>query len=222
MRLKLAAAFAALPLLAACAPQFESTVYVRDIDDALSSGEAIAIPATLRVPQSGSDTCREKLGGLVENLGKLTPIKGAGKCVEDNGDSFAEVETSVTLQPPGAAAADEPPLFTIAIADGATAGTHDLVFAMNQALADVVKAVDPEESDPEFDPARFTLVVSNDGNGSVNLTPGEVFLDDHAAMPGDGPVTLDRRHDATIRLSDVASRYVAEGKGYHFATISQP
>jgi hypothetical protein len=221
MRLKLAAALAALPLLGACAPQFESTVYVRDIDDVLASGKALAIPATLRVPQSGADTCKEKLAELVENLGKLTPISGEGKCIEDDGDAFAELETSVTIEPPGAAAEDETPLFTIAIAEGATAGTHDLVFAMNKSLADVVEAVDAAESSTDFDPARFTLVVSNDGNRSVEMTPGEVFLDDKAVMPPDGPVTLDRRHDATIRLSDVASRYVAEGNGYHFATISE-
>jgi hypothetical protein len=84
MRLKLAAALMALPLLAACAPEIESTIYTRDIDDALESGKPLAIPATLKVPQTGSDTCAESLPKLVENLGKLTPIKGAGKCIEDS------------------------------------------------------------------------------------------------------------------------------------------
>jgi hypothetical protein len=219
MKLKLAAALAALPLLAACAPELESTIYVRDIDEAVASGKVVEIPATLRVPQSGADACAASLPKLVENLGALTPVKGSGTCSEDGSDAFAEIETSVAIAPAGAVA-DPTPLFEILIADGAAAGSHELTFVMNTSLAEVVESVDPDQSSTDFDPAKFTLTISNDGSGPVSLTPAEVFLDDNAAMPADGAITLDRRHDAKIILSDVAADYVAEGKGYRFATLT--
>ena len=60
MNIKLVAAALALPvLLAACAPEVESTVYLADVMKAVESGEAVSVPAVLRVPQSGEDECKE-------------------------------------------------------------------------------------------------------------------------------------------------------------------
>lgn len=221
MKLKLAAALAVLPLLAACAPQLSTTVYVRDIDEVVASNKELGVPATLRIPQSSTDSCADALPGLVENLGKLTPIKGAGKCIEDGSDSFAEIDTTISIIPEGVGS-DEPRLFAIVVGDGPTDGSHTLSVAMNSSIEDVVEAVDPDANSGNFDPARFNLTVNNDGNGPVSLTPGEVFLDGEARMPGDGPTTLDRRNEVTIVLSDVASRYVVEANSYQFATVATP
>ena len=67
------------------------------------------------------------------------------------------------------------------------------------------------QSASDFEPAKFTLTINNDADSSVGLTPGEVFVDGVASMPADGASPLDRRGRVTIVLSDVASRYVAEG-----------
>ena len=60
MNVKTLAAALALPvLLAACAPEVESTIYLADVMKAVESGESVSVPAVLRVPQSGEDECKE-------------------------------------------------------------------------------------------------------------------------------------------------------------------
>ena len=47
MKFKALATLLALPLLAACAPEVESTIYLADVQTALDKGDAVAIPAVL-------------------------------------------------------------------------------------------------------------------------------------------------------------------------------
>ena len=57
MNFKALATLLAVPLLAACAPEIQSTVYLADVQTALDKGEAVSIPAVLRIPQGGEDEC---------------------------------------------------------------------------------------------------------------------------------------------------------------------
>ena len=82
MNVKTIAALVALPLLAACAPEIESTVYVQDVLSAASAHKALSVPAVLRVPQSSEEGCVKGLPRVSENLKALAPVSGQGKCIE--------------------------------------------------------------------------------------------------------------------------------------------
>ena len=105
MNIKLVAAALALPvLLAACAPEVESTVYLADVMKAVESGEAISVPAVLRVPQSGEDgasglVCRpHRDGGVVvrQRRGDSVLIAFAADERRD-GDTVPASDTCTTL-----------------------------------------------------------------------------------------------------------------------------
>lgn len=227
MNLKTVAALLALPLLAACAPEIESSIYMQDVVAVAGKGEAISVPAILRVPQGSKDECEKGLAQLIANLATLAPTTGEGKCIEktNNGttDQLAEIETQMVIATPDSPF-DAKNLFLLEVAPvaGAAPGTHDLTFRLLKPIGDIVKVLSDGsgQMQVEFDPAIFLFNLVNDGAGSVSVLPNQVFLDDLPRLPEMGAVTVDRREDATLKFSDVAAAYVEQANAYRFATIT--
>jgi len=222
MKFKALATLLALPLLAACAPEIESTVYLADVQTALDKGEAVSVPALLRIPQGGEDECKKGLDALVEKLKALAPVTGKAQCISKDqhgqGTQLAEVETAVQIVPAGKVAAG-PNLFVIEATP--TNGRTELSFKMLQPIGDVIKAVQAEDSmQVDFDPSFFILHLNNDGAGAVKIDLANVYVDGKPMVPENAaPVTLERRGAVEIRFSDVASSYVEAGNSYFFASF---
>lgn len=223
MNLKPILAALALPvLLAACAPEVESTVYLADIVKAVESGEAVAVPAVLRVPQSGEDECKEGLDALIEKLKALAPVSGKGQCISKDqhgqGTQLAEIETELQIVPAGTDVT-EPNLFVLEAAQ-TDEGRTDLTLKMLRPIEEVITALQAENpAQVEFDPSFFLINLNNDTDDSVEIAVNHVFVDGKSSLASEGPVELDRRGELKIQFSDVASDYVEEGNSYWFATI---
>lgn len=226
MRLKLLAALSALPLLAACAPEIESTLYLKDVLAAVSDANVKHVPAVLRIPQSSEESCNKGLTALIEKLRPLAPVTGDGKCVEKNGDQLAEIETQLDLVPEGATdTSTNIFLLDIRPAADATAEAprYSLSFRLGMSLNELITALaaDSNELTASFDPAKFIFVLNNDVEGeTVDVSPLQVFADRAPAMPGDPPITLGYRDQTELTLSDVAAEYVSRAKDYEFAIIA--
>ena len=222
MKLKPFVALLALPLLAACAPEVESTVYLADVQTALDKGEAVSVPALLRIPQGGEDDCKKGLDALVEKLKALAPVTGKAQCISKDqhgqGTQLAEVETAVQIVPAGKTVAG-PNLFVIEAA--AKDGKTGLSFRMLKPIGEVIKAVQAEDSmQVDFDPSFFILSLNNDSAGPVNVDLANVYVEGKPMVPENAtPVTLERRGSVEIRFSDVASSYVEAGNSYFFASF---
>ena len=230
MRLKLVAALVALPLLAACAPEVESTIFLKDAMAAAADGELHAVPAVLRVPQSSEESCNKGLATLIANLKALAPVSGEGKCIEKKGDQLAEIETEMDV-----VSTDQPyagsNIFVLdvrSIPTGANAApSYGLSFRLAKPLDEIVKALaaNSDELQAEFDPAKFIFTLNNDIDATAfSVEPLQVFVDGKPGMPGSEPLKLAYRDTAEIVLSDVASEYVAAANRYEFAivTATQP
>ena len=223
MNIKTVAAALALPaLLAACAPEVESTVYFTDIVKAVESGEAVSVPAVLRVPQGGEDECKEGLDALIEKLSALAPTTGKGQCISKDqhgqGTQLAEIETALQIVPAGADVR-EPNLFVLEVAQG-DGGVAELTLKMLEPIEDVIKALQAENpAQVEFDPSFFLVNFNNDGADPVSVEVNHVFVDGKSSLESDGPVSVDRRGELKIQFSDVASSFVEQGNSYWFATI---
>ena len=223
MNLKTIAAALALPvLLAACAPEVESTIYLADIAKVAETGEAISVPAVLRIPQSGEDECKEGLDALIEKLKALAPVSGKGQCISKDqhgqGTQLAEIETELQIVPAGSDAA-EPNLFVLEAAT-TDEGRTDLTLKMLKPIEEVIKALQAENpAQVEFDPSFFLVNLNNDTDGTVEIAVNHVFVDGKSSLEADGPVSLDRRGELKIQFSDVASSFVEQGNSYWFATI---
>ena len=223
MNLKALATLLALPLLAACAPEIESTVYLTDVQSAIDKGEPISVPALLRIPQSGEDDCKKGLTDLVEKLKAFAPVTGKAQCISKDqhgsGTQLAEIETQVQIAPAGKDVA-QPNLFVIE-AKPADNGRTDLTFKMLKPVADVIKALTPPDAmSVDLDPSFFILHINNDGAGPADLTASNVYVDGKPMVAENAaPLSIERRGEVQITFSDVASSWVEAGNSYFFATI---
>ena len=224
MNLKVLATLLALPLLAACAPEIESTVYLADVQTAIDKGEPVSVPALLRIPQSGEDDCKKGLSALVDKLKTLAPVTGKAQCISKDqhgsGTQLAEIETQVQIVKAGTEVA-EPNLFVIEAAT-TDEGATDLSFKMLKPIADVIAAVQPPDAmSVDFDPSFFILSLNNDTAGTVEASVSNVYVDGKPMVAENAaPVSIDRRGSIEIRFSDVASSFVEAGNSYFFATIA--
>jgi hypothetical protein len=221
MKIRTIAALFALPLLASCAPQVETTIYLADVQKVLADGNALETPALLRIPQSGEDDCKAGLGTLIEKLKTLAPVTGKGQCVSKDGDELAEVATAVQIVTPQSAI-DDANLFALVASPGED-GRIALSFRVLKPIDMVVKALASEDaSSTDFDPTRFTVHVNNDTAGALDVTPGEVFVDNEPHLAGGDPVSIARRGEIEIRFSDVAAAFAEKGNDYTFASLAFP
>jgi hypothetical protein len=226
MKLKFAGLLALPLLLAGCAPEVESSIYVDDLKTVIESGEAISVPALLRIPQSSAEACQKGLEQLIENLRTIAPTTGKGKCIEKSSrtstDQLAEIETEMVVATPDAAF-DAKNLLLLEIKPQAEA-TYDLTFRLLKPIAEVVKALaaNSDELQADLDPAHFIFILNNDSAADIELLPNHVFTDGAPGLPELGAQTLERRKDVEIVFSDVAAAHVEKGNGYRFATVTLP
>lgn len=220
MKLKFAAAFASLPLLAACAPEIESSISIADAIEVLRGAEAMNVPAILRVPQSSEDGCKSGLENLIANLGTLAPVTGKGQCIEKDGDQLAEIETQMVLVTPSSAY-DSNNLFVLTVLDHKDEPTFELQFGLTRPLDEIVKvlATNSDELQVDFDPAKFIFTLTNDTEAPILVMGNTVFLDKKPSLPGVAPVELAPLSSTELVFSDVASVYAEVGNPYVFATI---
>jgi hypothetical protein len=223
MNVKTLAAALALPvLLAACAPEVESTIYLADVVKAAEGGEAVSVPAVLRIPQGGEEECKEGLNALIEKLSALAPTTGKGQCISKDqhgqGTQLAEIETQLQVVAAGTAVA-EPNLFVLEVAM-TDEGRADLTLKMLKPIAEVITALQAENpAQVDFDPSFFLLTLNNDTDDSVEIAVNHVFIDGKSSLESDGVIALDRRGEAKLQFSDVASAFVEQGNSYWFATV---
>jgi hypothetical protein len=221
MNVKIIAALIALPLLAACAPEIESTVYVQDVLTVAAEQKPLNVPAVLRIPQSSEDSCLKGLPKLIENLRALAPVTGKGKCIEKEGDQLAEIETEMVVTTMGVQF-DPKNLFVLETAASDGDGVIALEFRLTRALDEIVKALaaNSDELQAEFDPAKFIITVNNDSAGSISLSGNHVFIDGEPHFSEMEPLVLEHRKAIEIVFSDVASEYVSDARPYRLATVA--
>jgi hypothetical protein len=221
MNMKTVAALAALPLLAACAPEIESTVRLSDVLKVAYDGKAFFVPAVLRVPQGSEDSCNKGLANLITNLGYLAPVTGAGSCIQKDGDQLAEIETSMLVANIDSEQPDKS-LFVLAVSS-VDEVTYDLSFVLNQPIDEIVMALaaNSDEMQADLDPAIFTFTLTNDAENAFGVSGYTVFIDEQPSLPDTTPVTLAPNTSAKLVFSDVASAYAEVGNKYTFARITE-
>jgi hypothetical protein len=223
MNIKTLAAALALPvLLAACAPEVESTIYLADVLSAVEGGEAVSVPAVLRIPQGGEEDCKKGLNDLIQKLSALAPTSGKGQCISKDqhgsGTQLAEIETELQIVPAGSDV-KMPNLFVIEAAM-TDEGRADLTLKMLRPIAEVIEALQAENpAQVDFEPSFFIIHLNNDTSDTVELAVNQVFVDGKSSLASEEPITLDRREDIAIQFSDVASAHVEQGNSYFFVTV---
>lgn len=221
MKLKAATTLLALPVLAACAPQVESTIHLSDIQKVLATGNAIATPATLRIPQPSGDDCKQDLDKLVANLKTVAPISGTAQCIEEGGDAFIEATTAIQIITPTSKIpyANLLGLDVQPDTDGNIAMSLDV---FNKRDVTVQKITGDAASGVTLDPTKFTIRIDNDTGADIDALPGEVMLDGKPHLAADPPITIAKGSTIEIGFNDVAIAYMEDGHAYQFMAAALP
>ena len=219
------AALGSVAFIAACAPEIEGRIYMLDVADVAKSGEAMIVPALLRIPETSEEECDKGLADLAKALGEITPLSDEGECVEVDNNQFSQFTLDLPIATDSASISGSY-LAELLVTPGDGAQTV-LSFKLNRTLEDVQDAIGRGESSgfsvssSEQEQPKFIFTFENDGRNPVALTPNFVFLDDAPGLPDDAhTMVLERRDRVTIRFSDVVSAHIAKANSFAFATLS--
>jgi hypothetical protein len=220
MQVKVLLAVLPLALLAACAPQVEATIPISAVSSVTAGAKALDTTLLLRIPQSSEEDCKSGLKSTIATLQTFTPIQGTGRCLAIEGDNFAEVETALAIMPAGGT---PPPsrLFILIVGITASEG-RQLSFRVTRPLDEIAKALNDNYADStDLGPPAIILNLRNDGAAPVALLPSQSFVDGKPMIGGSADTTtLAAGATVSFRLSDVASRYLAQANSYPFATLA--
>jgi hypothetical protein len=222
MQFKVLLAVLALALLAACAPQVEATIPISAVSSVTAETKTFDTTLLLRIPQSSERDCNDSLKSVVVTLQTFTPIQGSGRCLDIEGDYFSEVETALAIMPVGGPV---PPsrLFILEVDATAPEG-RKLSLRLTRRLEEIAKAINANYAEStDLDPPDVVLHLRNDSAASIALLPNQSFVNGKPMIGGPAEITnVAAEASVSIRLSDVASRYLAEANAYRFATLAAP
>jgi hypothetical protein len=219
MNTKVLASLLVLPLLAACSPQLTSTLNLTDLEKVAQSGIALSTPATLLIPEPSEDDCSKGLGELVAKFQTIANITDGGKCIDQGGDEYAQLQTSVAIVSADAKLGPKD-LFVVEVGKPDGQNNIPLTFVMQKTVKEIQVVVSPDSTDTDFDPAQFIFQLNNDGTDTATVTPAEVFIENDPHPANGGPITIDASAQVDIKLSDVASALTEDGKPYVFAILA--
>lgn len=215
----------ALAALAACAPQFETTVRLSEIAGVLASGTPVTVPATLSIPEGSEETCAEGLAEVMRSLATITPVTGKPSCVEIDGQPYSKFPTEMPLLVAGA----EPGAYLAALelaplaADGS--GAISLSARMTATLDAVARLVSGDQSalslSPELEDPTFSFTIVNDTAGAARLNGWYVYADGEPALP-DAEIELAPGASVELVVSDVVSSWLAEARAHRVAVLVPP
>lgn len=215
------AAVLATALLAACAPQFETTVKLSEITGALASGTPVMVPATLSIPEGSEDTCAEGLADLMHSLSTITPVTAKPSCVEIDGQYYSSFPTEMPVLAAGAEPGEHLAVLELApLADGS--GAIALVARMTTSLDAVARLVAGNQSglslNPELEDPKFSFRIENDAADTARLTGWYVYVDGEPALP-DAEIELAPGQSVELVLSDVVSSWLAGARAHRIALV---
>jgi len=208
----------ALLALVGCKQEITSTLYVRDIVDAVSSKKPMTTSAAIKLEMPSSKSCgekKEKLTRIISpffiNLEKIQCIKEGSNTfyygvfelpllkVADDGNLNQDYKGGVSAQL--SKNKEEIGIYL--------AMKLELLSALDKNLRSEFMGsggIDPEDM-------KVKIAINNDGRESYSLFVEGAFLDGQAIIPRFGQtVELKRRSESVVRLADV-SVFALTGKG---------
>lgn len=210
---------AALLALAGCKTVVVATAYATDIAR-VAAGETLPADLRLALQLSSEEDCIEHGEAIAAAYATAFSEVSLGTCERIDFDMFLTLEVVTDFLPVTAEA--QPPARPIALGARATEAGIEVLFLANPDASRAVWDALPEDL-TEFqtfkvEPELFA-VIQNDGDGPAVFTINAVFADD-VPWPGEHTLTLDRREQAALQLSDVSNRaFGAHGEAVTIAVM---
>ena len=208
-------AIAAVPvlvmaLLAACKLNVTTELYSTDLRDVMANGAELSAPTTLAFQVPSIDDCDEhavKIGEIMAGVLKEFSPRG---CESAQMDSFLLADTQIPIVTSAERWLEADALFGIMLLSRHDPDHIGVAIILDSRKYDVVtsRMKDKFHQTVDLADSRVTLILNNDERNAVTFAVRDVFVNSEPAY-GEHEYTLERRHKANIRLSDVAKAYLA-------------
>ena len=216
----IAAAAVAIGVTAGCQINLTADVYTTDLRDAVAGTEGLTAPATLAFQVPGTDDCDEHAAKISEIMEGVVSDFSPKGCESVEMNSFLLSDTQMPIVASEEAWKESDSLFgliAIKIDD------HIAVFvAMNLDKYGTLTARMKDKFHQTIDlgSSKISLVLNNDERGDISFGASDVFVNSEP-VHGRETYSLQRRQRVEIRLSNVASAYLAKHGGAAGFTLAE-
>ena len=193
-----------------CKMNLAAEVYLSDILEARASPEVVTTPATLAFQIPSVDECAEHTGKIEAIMaGVVTEFQPKG-CERVDSDSFLLANTQIPLLVSDSQWQKADALFGLVVLAVET-GDIGVALVMNLAKYKVLTGRLDDEFGQSVDlgASKVTLTLRNDLRTTASFNVEGVFLDG-APVIAITTSDLERRHNAEIRFSNVATAHLAK------------
>ena len=208
----IAAAAVAIGVTAGCQINLTADVYTTDLRDAVAGTEGLTAPATLAFQVPSTDDCDEHAAQISEIMEGVVSDFSPKGCESVEMNSFLLSDTQIPIVASEEAWEESDSLF------GLVALKKDdhiaVIVAMNLDKYGTLSARMKDKFHQTIDlgSSKISLVLNNDERGDISFGASDVFVNSEP-VHGRETYSLQRRQRVEIRLSNVASAYLAKHGG---------
>ena len=208
---RLAGAALALALLAGCKMNLTADIYSTDLRDAMAGTTDLTTPATMAFEVPGTDKCAEHTAKISEIMDGVVSEFAPRGCEKDGTDSFLFADMQILILTSEAEWQNQNALFGLLLIEGKNPDDIGVAVVMNLEKYRTLLARMKEKFHQTIDLAssKVVLVINNDERNPIAFAVRDAFTNAEP-IHGERDFELNRRHKAKIRLSNVATAYLAK------------
>ena len=212
MRIFLVASATAMLVVAlvGCKTNLTADIYSTDLRDATTGTAGLTAPATMAFQVPGTDDCPAHTVKISELMTGIMPIAPRG-CESVEMESFLLADIQVPILNSETAWKDSDELFGLLVRKLEDSEDVGVSVVMNVEKYSLLAERTNEKFHQRINLAesKVTLILNNDERTPLTFQTREVFVNAEPAH-GEHEYELTRRHKAEIRLSNVATAYLAK------------
>ena len=208
----IAAAVVAIGVTAGCEINLTADIYTTDLRDAVAGTEGLTAPATMAFQVPGTDDCDEHAAQIAEIMEGVVSDFSPKGCESIEMNSFLLVDTQMPIVASEEAWNKSDALFGLLAIKKDDHIAVNVVMNLDKYGTLTARMKDKFYQTIDLASSKFSLVVNNDERGDISFAASDVFVNSDP-VHGSETYSLQRRHRAEIRLSNVASAYLAKHGG---------
>ena len=208
---KLITALLALAAVAGCKLNLTADVYSTDLRAVMAGTAGITSPATMAFQVPDVENCDEHTASIREIMvGVLEDFTPKG-CKSENMDSFLLADTQMPILNTEEAWQKADSLFGLLLVKRPDPEHIGVAVVLNTRKYEVLTNRMKEKfyQTVDLSTSKVTLVFNNDERNAVTFVVRNAFVNAEP-VHGEREYKLERRHKANIRLSNVATAYLAK------------
>lgn len=210
-------------VLAGCKTNLTADIYSSDLRDTVAGTAGLTAPATMAFQVPGTDDCPKHTAEISEVMTGIMPFEPRG-CESVEMESYLLADIQVPILDSESTWKGSDALFGLIARK--LEGSEDVGVAviMNREKYDLLATRTHEKFHQRINLAesKVTLILNNDERTPLHFRARDVFVNTEP-VHGEREYELTRRHKVEIRLSNVATAYLAKsGRAAGFVLAGDP